>query len=146
MNRNTLILLTFIIIGTVSSCKIFNKGQENKNTSISKLNGDWELNYISGTRIAFNGLYPNAKPSISFDAAKNEIHGNTSCNGFSSKTTIDGNKISIAEPGPMTMRYCEGGGEKQFLDMLKKVTNYDVNNNTLTLIQGDIAIMRFTKK
>lgn len=31
------------------------------------LSGTWELDYISGPRIAFQGLYPNEKPSITFD-------------------------------------------------------------------------------
>ena len=143
MKRNTLIVLLTLMIGsTILSCSIFKKEKD----ASSALEGNWELNYISGARIAFNGLFPNEKPNISFDAAKGEVHGNTSCNGFTSKTTINGNKISISEPGPMTMRYCDGGGEKPFLDMLKKVTSYNVNGNTLTFIQGDIAVMRFTKK
>jgi len=143
MKRSTLIILiTLIIGGSISSCKIFKKEQG----AASALEGTWELNYISGTRIAFNGLFPDAKPNMSFDAAKSEVHGTTGCNGFTSKTTISGNKLSISEPGPMTMRYCEGGGEKQFLAMLRKITSYSVEGNTLTLIQGDIAVMRFTKK
>jgi len=140
------LIMTFIIASTFCSCKVFSpKSQNNKSTS-SSLNGNWQLNYISDARIAFNGLYPNAKPQITFDTANNEIKGNTSCNGFRSTITINGNKLTIAEPGPMTMMYCEGGGERNFLDMLKKVTSYNVNETTLTLKQGDIAVMRFTKK
>ena len=60
------------------------------------LNGTRELNYMSGPRIASNALYPDKKPQIKFNLTANEIGGNTSCNGFSSKITIDGNKISIA--------------------------------------------------
>lgn len=116
-------------------------------TDPAKLGGDWELDYISGRRIAFNGLYPERKPHLKFDIPKNELHGNTSCNGFSSKLTIDGNKISIAEPMAMTMMACPGEGEKAFLDMLKKVNKYDVTGDTtLTFIMDDIAVMRFHKK
>jgi heat shock protein HslJ len=149
MKRKIVIISIFIFAtGVLSSCKIFNKGQRTDESSVAKseLKGNWELNYISGTRIAFQGLYPESKPSMTFDLVKNEVNGNTSCNGFISKITVDGNKISISEPGPMTMRYCEGGGEKPFLEMLKKITSYNVNGDTLTLIQGDIAVMRFNKK
>ena len=111
------------------------------------LNGTWELNYISGPRISFSALYPDKKPQIKFNLTENELGGNTSCNGFSSKITIDGNKISIAEPFAKTMIFCEGGGETSFLNMLKKVNRYAVTNgNTLAFIMGDVAVMRFTRK
>ncbi len=149
MNRITFItLITLFAFNALSSCKIMGKGKQKTDTvsAVSKLNGNWELNYISGIRIAFNGLYPETKPSLNFNVATDELNGNTSCNVFGSKTKIGGNKITIAEPCAMTMRFCEGEGEKHFLEMLKKITSYDVNHNTLTLIQGDIAVMRFTKK
>ena len=111
------------------------------------LNGIWELNYISGSRIAFNAMYPDKKPQIKFNLTANELGGNTSCNGFSSKITIDENKISIAEPFAKTMIFCEGGGETTFLNMLKKINIYAVtDSNTLTFIMGDVAVMRFIKK
>jgi len=136
-----IIFLILISTSVLTACKTMKKNQ-----SASKLTGEWVLNYITGPRIAFNGLYPNAKPTINFKENPEEISGNTSCNGFSCKLTINGNKMTIAEPGAMTMRYCEGGGEKVFLDMLQKVTGYDVQGNTLVMLQGDIAVMRYTKK
>lgn len=138
MKQITLLLITIIALTSCNTMK--------QNQSAQKLTGQWELNYITGPRIAFNGLYPESKPTITFKENPEEISGNTSCNGFSSKLTINGNKMSISEPGPMTMRYCEGGGEKVFLDMLKKVTGYDVQQNTLVMLQDDIVVMRFTKK
>ena len=110
------------------------------------LTGSWELNYISGKRIAFEGLYPNKKPQLTFTDSKTEVSGNTSCNSFSSKLTLDGTKINIAEPTAMTMIACEGEGEKSFLDMLKKVNKYALSGPTLTLLMDDIAVMRFEKK
>lgn len=113
--------------------------------SASTLSGDWELNYISGKRIAFEGLYPDKKPQIKFNLSANELGGNTSCNGFSSKLTIVGNKINISEPFAKTMIFCEGEGESSFLDMLKKVNKYDINGNTLTFMIDDVAVMRFVR-
>ena len=113
----------------------------------AKMEGSWELNYISGPRIAFAGLYPDKKPIINFNLPANELGGNTSCNGFSSKIIMNGNKISIAEPFAKTMIFCEGGGETTFLTMLKKVNKYVITNeNTLTFMIDDVAVMRFTKK
>ncbi len=41
------------------------------------LNGTWELNYISGRKITFEGLYPDKKPAISFDMSNKKFSGNT---------------------------------------------------------------------
>lgn len=140
-------LIALSSLGALSSCNMMKKNTEKTATdSSAQLTGSWELNYITGVRIAFNGLYPDTKPSISFGKVAGEMNGNTSCNVFGSKVTINGNKLSISEPGAMTMRYCEGEGEKRFLDMLKKVDSYEVKDNVLTLSQGDLALMRFTKK
>lgn len=111
-----------------------------------KLSGTWELNYLSGLKIAFEGLYPDKKPTLAFNFSAKEVGGNTSCNGFSSKYTINGNNINIAEPFAKTMMFCEGGGEQAFLNMLKKVNKYSISDNTLTFLIDDVAMMRFAKK
>jgi len=136
-----IISLILIAISGLTACNTMKQNQ-----SSEKLTGDWELNYITGVRIAFNGLYRDAKPSLNFKAPFKEVSGNTSCNGFSTKLEITGNKMTVSQPGAMTMRHCEGEGEQRFMDMLKKVTAYSVEGNTLTLLQDDIAVMRFTKK
>ncbi|MDQ2864010.1 MAG: META domain-containing protein, partial [Bacteroidota bacterium] len=121
-----------------------------KLTAVSKelasaLGGTWELKYVSALKNPFDSVYAQKKPYITFNLATNEISGITSCNGFTSKYTMDGNKIHI-EDGLKTMMFCEGGGEEAFLNMLKKVNKYAINGNTLTFIAGDIAVMRFAKK
>ncbi|HYH56091.1 MAG TPA: META domain-containing protein, partial [Anseongella sp.] len=65
----------------------------------------WELEYISGPRIAFEGLFPDKKPRISFDKTTSEVSGHNSCNGYSAKYTLNGPGISFGEPGPTTMMY-----------------------------------------
>jgi heat shock protein HslJ len=112
---------------------------------MESLNGTWELNYISGPKIAFDALYPDKKPFISFNFSVKELMGNTSCNGFSSKYSIDRNQIHFAD-ALKTMIFCEGGGEETFLNMLKKVNRYSLNDNTLTFLTDDVAVMRFAKK
>ena len=78
---------------------------------------------------------------------ENQLGDQINCNGFRSKITIDGTKISIAEPFARTIIFCEGGGETTFLNMLKKVNKYAITEgNTLGFIMGDVAVMRFTKK
>jgi len=111
-----------------------------------KLNGTWVLNYISGPRIAFDGLYPNKKPEITFSVADSRVSGNTSCNSFSGPLSVDGNKIDFNQPMALTKMMCPGSGESVFLETIKKINTYSVNDSTLTMIMGDIAMMRFSKK
>ncbi|MGC4103189.1 META domain-containing protein [Ferruginibacter sp.] len=110
-----------------------------------KLNGSWELNYISGAKIAFEGLFPAKKPFISFNLPRTEASGNGGCNGFGCKVNVDGNKIKISQV-ISTMMACEGGGESVFFKTLESVTSYSISDDTLTMISGDIAVMRFKRK
>ena len=112
---------------------------------MESLSGTWELNYISGPKNSFEGLYPDKKPTIIFNFSAKQLMGNTSCNGFSSKYSINGNHVSFADP-IQTMMFCGGTGEQTFLSMLKKVNRYSLNNNTLTFLMDDLALMRFAKQ
>ena len=110
------------------------------------LEGAWELNYISGRRIAFEGLYPGRKPFIKFDLTSNRFSGNTSCNSFSGALHAENDQISFTEPFMMTKMACPGEGEQAFLDVLKTVDHYSIEGNALTLIKDDVAVMRFERK
>ncbi|WP_026730362.1 META domain-containing protein [Flavobacterium denitrificans] len=141
MTKNffTLILLSVVLI----SCKC------QKTDKVSKLDGNWELNYVSGPRIAFEGLYPNKKPTINFNTKESHVSGNNSCNSFNGKLVVDGNKIDFTQPMAVTKMMCmDGKGEQLFMSTLQKVTSYDITDDgkTLNFISGDIAMMRFTKK
>ena len=141
MVKNALIL---IFLGVVlMSCKC------TKTDSVSKLDGTWELNYISGPRIAFEGLYPNKKPTIVFDLKESRVSGNSSCNSYTGKLSVDGNKIDFTQPMVMTKMACmDGQGEQTYMSTLEKITSYDITDDgkTLNLMSGDVAMMRFTKK
>lgn len=116
-----------------------------KNT-IPLTNDTWELEYITGAKIAFEGLYPNSKPQLTFNTQKKEVSGTTSCNGFATKYTILDKTIKFDENFPTTMRFCEGGGEQAFLKMMKEVNNYYIDiEGKLYLNRGDLPMMRFKK-
>jgi heat shock protein HslJ len=144
MIKNILILVfsgVFLI-----SCKA---SKVSKSDAVSQLEGTWELNYITGPRIAFDGLYPNKKPTIHFDLKENRVSGNNSCNTFTGNLAVTGNKIDFTQPMAVTRMMCqEGQGEQVFMNTLQKITSYDVTDDgkTLNFISGDIAMMRFTKK
>ena len=115
-------------------------------TTASPLDGTWELNYIAGVSVPFDSLYPDKKPMMIFDGAKGQVSGNTGCNRFSGKLNTDGNKLNFNSPMALTKMFCPGEGENRFLETLKKINTYSINENTLTFIMGDIAVMRFVRK
>ncbi|MET0461786.1 MAG: META domain-containing protein [Chitinophagaceae bacterium] len=140
--KNVILSIIFLSFMACNSSK-----KTVKDGDPSQLNGTWILNYISGPRIAFDGLYPNKKPQLIFTVEDKRLSGNTGCNSFSGPLVVDGNKISFDQPLALTKMFCPGEGETVFLETLKKVNTYSVSDgNTLNLIMGDIAIMRFTKK
>ena len=139
--KKSILLLVFMAGSLFSSCS------SSKNASLKELFGStWELEYITGSRIAFDGLYPDKKPQINFNPETKMVSGSASCNGYAAPYTLSGNAISFGEPGPTTMMFCEGGGEKAFIEMMKKVTKYSIDaDNKLNLIADDIPVMRFKK-
>lgn len=142
MKKNALLLVSILVL-FISSCSTVKNTKSADNLS----NTAWELEYISGPRIAFEGLYPSKKPQITFNTVTNEVSGTSSCNGYMAKYTSDGKTISFGEPGPTTMMFCEGGGEQTFLQMMKKVNNYSIDiDGKLNLNINEVPMMRFKKK
>ncbi|MCB0667956.1 MAG: META domain-containing protein [Saprospiraceae bacterium] len=113
----------------------------------SLYNTTWELEYLSGPRIAFDGLYPEKKPIIRFNQQTKKVEGNNSCNGYSADFTLSGeNGITFGEPGPTTMMYC-GQGEQFFLNTMEKINYYEIDQDgKLNLKLNDVVMMRFKKR
>lgn len=141
-----LMLFTVVIASTLTACTTMKSGSVS-NGGLSQLSGTWELNYISGPRIAFNGLYPGKKPTIKFELTEKRYSGNTSCNSYSGILIADDSTINFTKPFAITKMACPGEGESTFLEMLKKASSYSITaDSTLNFMMGDIAIMRFHKK
>lgn len=139
-------LLVVVIGSSMAACTTMKPGSIG-NGGLSQLGGTWELTYISGPRIALNGLYPGKKPMIKFDIAAKRFSGNTSCNSFSGQLVADDATINFTDPFIMTKMACPGEGEATFVEMLRKASTYSISNDTtLNFMMGDIAIMRLTKK
>ncbi|MEY8849229.1 META domain-containing protein [Psychroserpens sp. XS_ASV72] len=129
----------------IATLTFFINSCANKEASKSDLiyNATWELEYISGPRIAFEGLFPEKKPTITFNKDTKKVEGTNSCNGYSAEFKIDEGTLYFGEPGPTTMMYC-GQGENVFLDMMKKVNAYSFDaDGKLNLIFDGVPIMRF---
>jgi heat shock protein HslJ len=115
-------------------------------SNANALNGSWELNYITGPRIAFDGLYPEKKPVLQFNVADLEFSGNSSCNSIGGKFTSNGDSLRFGNSRSTEMA-CPGTGEQTFMKMLAEVNRYGFENpETLILKRDDLMLMRFTKK
>lgn len=143
MRRAVILVLT--VISALSACNTL-KNVVESSSDLTKLGGTWELEYISGPRIAFNGLYPGKKPAMVFDIQGKKVSGNSSCNSFSGKLVADDSSINFNEPMASTKMACPGEGEAIFFETLKKVNKYAITGDTtLNFMMGEIAIMRFRK-
>lgn len=111
-----------------------------------KLNGNWELSYVSGTTTALETLYANKKPILIFNFPGIEVSGNTSCNGFGAKVTVSGDKMVFGDM-LSTMMACPGDGEQVFVKAMKQVTRYKLTDDkTLSLLGNEQELLRFVKK
>ena len=130
----------FFLVVSLFSCS-----SSKKTTNTELFNTTWELEYLSGPKIAFEGLYPDRKPKITFDSNTKRVTGTSGCNGYSADYNMNGNQIAFGEPGPSTMMYC-GEGETFFLNTIKKVNSYKIDGDgKLNLVMNDIIMMRFKK-
>jgi heat shock protein HslJ len=145
MKKNTLIWLTLWSVLFSACCSTKTKELTTTQGKSDFYDYAWELEYLSGTRIAFEGLYPEKKPFIQFKEAESQFGGNTSCNGYSGKYTKKDNSIQFGDV-MKTMIFCEGGAEEAYLRMLGKVNKlaFDSEGKLLLLID-DIPMMRFKK-
>ena len=139
-----------IILSLTLFCSVLISCDSVKTANSQKvaLQGAWELNYITGPRIAFSGLYPDNKPTITFNLKETTVSGRNSCNSYSGKLNVDGSKISFKEPMMVTKMFCPGEGENVYMNTLQKIDSYSVSEDgkTLNFIMGDIVMMRFEKK
>lgn len=136
VNIMSLFMLTLILSACTSA---------KNSTNDALFNATWELEYLSGPRIAFEGLYPDRKPVITFNESTNKVEGNNSCNGYSATYKLNANTISFGEPGITTTMYC-GEGELFFLNTMKKIDAYQIDSDgKLNLLMDDVVMMRFKK-
>ena len=120
--------------------------QKKLSSNEAKLNGVWELDFISGSNLSLGELYPEKKPTIIFSFPNMNAGGTSSCNGYGSQVTIDSNHLSFKDP-ISTMMACPGDGEKVFFSALKRVSAYKMEApSTLVLLANEEMVMRFKKK
>lgn len=116
------------------------------------LEGTWQADYLMPTASSksFDELYPNVKPSMTFDSQESRVGGMTGCNNFTGGYSTDGNAINFAENMAVTKKMCAHGleGEQAFLESLKRIDRFAISDDgrTLNLLQGDVAVMRLVRQ
>ena len=104
---------------------------------------EWELEYLSGPRIAFEALFPDRLPVIAFDQASGQVMGNSGCNGYTAPFELKGSSIRFGEEGPSTLMYC-GEGENFFRATMRKIDGWNIDEQgRLNLLIGEVPMMRF---
>ncbi|MFV8370599.1 META domain-containing protein [Flavobacterium sp. LB2R40] len=140
-----------IIISLTTLCLVLLSCSTGKKATYQtiKLEGSWELNYISGSKIDFDKLYPNKKPIITFDSKDSIFSGNAGCNNYNGKLSVWENKISFKKPIAVTRMMCSDvSSENIYLTTLEKIDSFSISKDgkTLNLISGEIKRMRLVKK
>lgn len=139
MKKQTLLVFALLSV-FLMSCSTNMMGDNSK-----LYDNGWELEYITGPRIAFEGLFPDEKPVISLNKSTNMVTGSTGCNGYNTQYKMSGKMISFEVPATTTMRYC-GEGEAVFLKTMKEVKSYRMSTDgKLELLMNDVVMMRFKK-
>ena len=81
--------------------------------------------------------------SITFE--DQNVYGSTDCNNFMGSYELDENKISFG-PLAMTLMYCEGSQESDFMNMINSVDSAALNNEELLLYSLDESIVMYFNK
>lgn len=139
-----------IMMLTVFVCLIFTFcGTKKSVLDPASLEGTWQLNYITGPKINFDALYPDKKPTISFDIQNSKVAGNNSCNQYFGALIVDGEQINFknAKLG-MTMMACDGDGDSLYMETLQKTETYTITDEgkTLNFLLGKVVMMRFSRQ
>lgn len=131
-----LVCLAVVVFSACSTSKDSNKQTLTDHT--------WQLEYLSGPKITFEGLFPEKQPQLRFEKDSKTVRGNDGCNGYSAPFILDGKNLSFGEPGPSTLMYC-GEGEAFFRETIKSIDSYKIDKEKLILLTNDMEMMRFHK-
>ena len=120
----------------------FKLKKENKS---ALLKGGWELDYMGMASAPVEELFPTKKPTLEFDIKEETFTGNGGCNTYSSTYQLDGHKLKFSAIASTKMACPALEGESMYFKNLQGISSFSVNDDQLTLITDDIAVLRFKK-
>jgi len=94
---------------------------------------EWKLTGLNGQAVVLDTSF-NAEPYLLFDKANNRVTGNAGCNGFGANLELIGDTGVVISDIAATEMACPNLEiEQQFIEVLRKVTSYHIEDRTLTL-------------
>jgi heat shock protein HslJ len=135
MKKLSILLSLTFLMGLASCSSVGNLNP------LSLLTGNnWVLSSLMGSTLD-PSKFLSGLPSLNF-LDGGGLSGFTGCNDFNGNFSLDGTKINL-DPGAMTKKACEGSGENDFLGALQQVSNFKVNKDKLTLLDGAKELLSF---
>lgn len=106
------------------------------------LNKKWTLKKLGDNEITSSN-FKNGLPELQIDIERGRFGGNAGCNRITGSLWSEYNLIRFNDPA-ITMMACEDmEKEKEFLNALKKTTQFKINGNELILSNPDSVTMVF---
>lgn len=156
--KKRILLLTTLAAVSFASCdalKSTNKEIKPKTEKVTetelsnKLQGTWKLTFLDTTLSGgkeLKEMFPGKTPELTFDTTKNFASGNNGCNNIFGPYFLKGaNGITLGDKWGSTMMACHGVDDYAFSNALNSVSKFDIQNNKLHLLMGDVVIMTLTK-
>jgi heat shock protein HslJ len=126
--------LTGIMLLIINACGTTSKLSAKKVLS----SHPWEISTLNGTAPDLNE-FRTGLPFLLF-GSKGQLTGSTGCNNMSGNYKLKKDILQL-EPGAITRMACQGNGEALFLDAIRKVKNFKIDGDKLTLLDGTKEIM-----
>lgn len=92
-----------------------------------------DVEVLNDTRTAYIRLEEN----------ENDVDGFTGCNKISGSYTLNGEQLQLAELSTTRMACPDMEAENRLLNALRRVDNYKISGDLLTLFEGDEAVATF---
>lgn len=146
--KSTILKLSFAAIlatGFLSSCSTVSNVIENKNnTNSNSILGKWELSQINFMKAgSISEAYPMGTPYLNF-ISTSMLNASDGCNTLNGGITVSGNEITFGNL-MSTMKACQNVEDSNFSSKLSGKLKYDMHDDKLLLIQGDIVVMTFVR-
>ncbi|MBK9330947.1 MAG: META domain-containing protein [Ignavibacteria bacterium] len=139
-----LTLLTIIIFAaTVLKSQDMETSQPTEGTE-TFLNGYWEMTGLGFENI-LNASCSKGAPYIEINIKEQIFSGSTGCNTFSGKVSSEGEKIMFGNILSTEMA-CQYMRDAEIFEALTSCSYYFIDNNTLTLKNGDAVTAVFLKR